>query len=148
MPFPLLPKSKRVIDKIIIHCSATPPYRDVSAADIDRWHRGRGWSGIGYNGVIRRDGRFEVGRDVDRVPAHAFGHNQTSIGICLIGGLADDNLPAAEYTKAQWAMLNRVISQLELQYPDAEIIGHRDVGNKACPCFDVTRWLQTGEVVS
>jgi N-acetylmuramoyl-L-alanine amidase len=142
-----LTKSRRFIDKIIIHCTATPPYRDVSAADIDRWHKGRGWSGIGYNGVIRRDGLFEPGRDVDRAGAHAFGHNKTSIGIVLVGGLADDNLPSPEYTKAQWVCLNRVIAHLQLQYPDAEVIGHRDVGNKACPSFDVARWMQTGEVV-
>lgn len=143
---PYLPVSKRQIDKIIIHCTATPPYRDVSAADIDRWHRGRGWSGIGYNGVIRRDGTFEPGRNVDRIPAHAYGHNGHSIGICLVGGLADDNLPSPEYTKAQWHRLNQVIGQLTCQYPDAVVIGHRDVGNKACPSFDVAVWMKTGEV--
>ncbi|NNC36128.1 MAG: lysozyme [Hyphomonadaceae bacterium] len=143
---PYLPVSTRKIDKIIIHCSATPPYRDVSAADIDHWHKERGWSGIGYNGVIRRDGRFESGRDVNRRPAHAFGQNRTSIGICMIGGLADDNLPAPQYTQAQWRTLGRVISELQAQYPGAEFIGHRDVGNKACPGFDVGHWLRTGEV--
>lgn len=144
---PYLPVSKRQIDKIIIHCTATPPYRDVSVADIDRWHKGRGWSGIGYNGVIRRDGTFEAGRNVDRVPAHAYGHNKTSIGICLVGGLADDNLPSPEYTKVQWHRLNQVIGQLQCQYPDAQVIGHRDVGNKACPSFNVAIWMKTGEVV-
>ena len=146
MPSPLLKKTNRQIDKIIIHCTATPPYRDVSAAEIDAWHKGRGWSGIGYHGLIRRDGIFEPGRDIDRVGAHAKGHNRHSIGICLVGGLADDLLPSPEYTKAQWHRLNQLISQLELQYPDTDIIGHRDVANKACPSFDVAAWLQTGEV--
>jgi N-acetylmuramoyl-L-alanine amidase len=146
MGFHILPKSRRQIDKIIIHCSATPSYRDVSAADIDRWHRGRGWSEIGYHGVIKRDGTFELGRDIDRIGAHAFGYNRNSIGLCMVGGLADDNLPSPEYTKAQWHRLNQIISQLELQYPDAEVIGHRDVANKACPSFDVAAWMQTGEV--
>ena len=146
MPFPVLKISKRSIDKIVIHCSATPPYRNVSAADIDRWHKQRGWSGIGYHGVIKRDGTFEYGRDIDRAGAHARGHNRNSIGVCMIGGLADDNLPSPEYTKAQWTTLNRVIATLECQYPHADIIGHRDVSNKACPSFDVAAWLQTGEV--
>jgi len=146
MRIPLLKKSRRRIDKIIIHCSATPPYRDVSAADIDEWHKGRGWKGIGYHGVIKRDGMFERGRHVDRIGAHAAGHNRYSIGLCMIGGLADDNLPSPEYTKAQWSTLNRVISRLEAQYPDAMVIGHRELANKACPSFDVAAWMQTGEV--
>jgi len=145
---PYLPVSTRHIDKIIIHCTATPPYRRVSAAEIDRWHKARGWSEIGYNGVIRRDGTFESGRHVDRIPAHAFGHNKRSIGICLVGGLGKDNKPSPEYTKAQWHCLKQVICQLKCQYPKAKVIGHRDVGNKACPSFDVATWMKTGEVVS
>ena len=44
-------------NKIIIHCSATPRGVDYSAADIDKWHRQRGFRGIGYHYVIKLDGR-------------------------------------------------------------------------------------------
>ena len=53
----------RKIDSIIVHCSATKAGQDFTAADIDRWHRERGFNGIGYHYVIRLDGRLEKGRE-------------------------------------------------------------------------------------
>ena len=50
----------RDIDKIIIHCSATPPDMHVDAERIDSWHKERGWSGIGYHYVIKRDGQIII----------------------------------------------------------------------------------------
>ena len=52
---------------------------------IEIWHKMKGWSGIGYAFVIRKDGTMEHGRDIDEVGAHAFGRNKTSIGICMEG---------------------------------------------------------------
>ena len=46
-------------NKIIIHCSSTPKGVDYSTADIDKWHRQRGFRGIGYHYVIRLDGKIE-----------------------------------------------------------------------------------------
>lgn len=39
-------------DTIIIHCSATRAGQDFTAADIDRWHRQRGFRSIGYHFII------------------------------------------------------------------------------------------------
>lgn len=143
-----LPKSTRRIKRIVIHCAATMPSHDIGAADIDRWHKKRGWSGIGYHGVIRRDGTFEPGRDINRNGAHAAGYNSGSIGICLAGGLGQDNRPAPAYTREQWRALKALITDLRDQYPKADILGHRDLPGvaKACPSFDVRHWLMTGEV--
>lgn len=49
------------IDSIIIHCSATRAGQDLTEKDIDRMHRARGFSQIGYNYVIRIDGAVEKG---------------------------------------------------------------------------------------
>ncbi len=49
-------KAMNKIDSIIIHCSATRAGQDLTAKDIDRMHRARGFSQIGYNYVIRIDG--------------------------------------------------------------------------------------------
>ena len=57
----------RAIEKIVIHCSATPRNKDFSAEDIRDWHvKGNGWSDIGYHYVIRLDGTIEYGRMVDK----------------------------------------------------------------------------------
>ena len=52
----------RKIDLIIIHCSATPEGKDFTTADIDRWHRQRGFASIGYHFVIYRNGSVHHGR--------------------------------------------------------------------------------------
>ena len=77
----------RKIKEIIIHCSATKEGRNFTVADIDRWHRERGFFCIGYHFVIYRDGSIHVGRSVEEVGAHCKGHNTVSIGVCYIGGL-------------------------------------------------------------
>lgn len=130
----------RKIDEIIIHCSATPEGRDVTAAEIRRWHvQGRGWADIGYHYVITLDGRIESGRPLDRPGAHCRGHNARSIGVCYAGGLAaDGRTPRDTRTPAQRAALLTLLRQLRKQYPAAVIRGHRDFAAKACPSFDAT----------
>lgn len=134
----------RNIDNIVVHCAYTPPGMDVGAAEIDRWHKARGWSGIGYHFVIRRDGRVEKGRPLEKVGAHVAGHNAHSIGICLVGGKArEQDIPEDNYTAAQLAALRSLIEVLQARFPQADILGHRDFPNvhKACPCFDVRSWI-------
>ena len=68
----------RRIDSIIIHCTASPDYMDIGVKEIDRWHKDRGWSQIGYHYVVRRNGEIERGRPIEQQGAHAKGANQTS----------------------------------------------------------------------
>ena len=68
-------------DAIIIHCSATRAEQDITAADIESWHRARGFWTIGYHYVIRLDGTIEPGRDVTLDGAHCMGWNKRAIGI-------------------------------------------------------------------
>ena len=73
----------RIISLIVIHCSAVTPNQKSSAAQIDTWHRDRGWKfGIGYHYVIRRNGEIEPGRPEWMVGAHCVNHNSHSIGVC------------------------------------------------------------------
>jgi hypothetical protein len=67
--------------KAVIHHTAS---HDVSAATIDDWHKERGWDGIGYHYVIRKDGTIEEGRDSCKIGAHAKGRNNY-LGIVLTG---------------------------------------------------------------
>ena len=126
----------RKIDKIIIHCSATPYGRDVRAADIDRFHCTQGWSGIGYHYVVRLDGTIEPGRDLESQGAHCRGHNATSIGVCYIGGVDKCNNPKDTRTSEQKSALIALLKELREKYPEATIHGHREFANKDCPCFD------------
>lgn len=129
---------------IVIHCSASKPDVKVDAAVIDRWHRQRGFLKIGYHFVIKRDGAVEEGRALTEVGAHAIGHNSRSIGICLAGGLDKAGKPLDNFTLDQYAALAELVIKMRQRFPNAQVLGHRDLPNvrKDCPCFDVKKWVQ------
>ena len=148
----------RNIDSIIVHCSATKAGLDFTATDIDRWHRERGFNGIGYHYVIRLDGKLEKGRDVTLAGAHCKGWNERSVGICYIGGLDENGRPADTRTNVQKRVLYQIIMDLQREYNILQVLGHRDTSPdlngdgviepyeyvKACPCFDVKEFLRSG----
>ena len=129
----------RNITEIIIHCSDTPEGRNDKAADIDRWHKQRGFDRIGYHYVIDLDGTIEPGRDLDCIGAHCKGHNVNSIGICYIGGVDANLKPKDTRTPEQKSSLLLLLKFLRAKYPDAKIYGHRDFSDKQCPCFDAKK---------
>lgn len=138
-------KSKRRIDYIVVHCTATPEGRWHDAKDIDIWHKQRGWKGIGYNYVVRLDGSIELGRDVDEIPSQVKGYNSHSIGVVYVGGIDKNTLhPKDTRTPQQKRALLELLKELRKLYPKAEILGHRDFPNvkKACPCFNAKNEYQ------
>lgn len=128
----------RPITKIILHCSATPEGKDFTVADIDKWHKARGWQGIGYHYVVYRDGSIHVGRSEDKVGAHTSGHNANSIGVCYIGGVASDGkTPKDTRTNEQKVALRDLVAELKAKYSNATIHGHYEFAAKACPSFKI-----------
>lgn len=135
-------KTMRRIEKIIVHCTATPDGRDVSVEEVRRWHRGRGYRDIGYHYLITLDGVVHVGRPLEEVGAHTKGHNRTSIGVCYVGGVAKDGrTPKDTRTQAQRVALRELIETLRCDFPKATVHGHCEFSPKACPSFDVKREL-------
>lgn len=133
----------RDINEIIVHCTATPAGRDVSAADIDKWHRERGFDCIGYHYVIRLDGSIEVGRPLDKVGAHCKGHNAHSIGIVYVGGIDENGQYADTRNVLQRATMAYLIYLLGKSFSTIKTVsGHRDYAAKACPCFDARKEYQ------
>ena len=129
----------RKINEIIVHCAATPEGKNFKAADIDRWHRERKMKCIGYHYVVDLDGTVEPGRPESEIGAHCLGHNQYSIGVCYVGGLAANGKTAKDArTAAQEEALLTLLKKLRAKYPNASIHGHRDFAAKACPSFDAT----------
>lgn len=148
----------KIIDAIIIHCSATQTGQDLRAKDIDRMHRARGFSQIGYNFIIDIDGTVENGRPLNIDGAHCnskgfsgLTYNKHSVGICYIGGLDVRGRPTDTRTEEQKTALRELVAKLCKSYPIIELLGHRDTSPdmdgsgeiepneyiKACPCFDV-----------
>lgn len=112
--------------RIILHHAAA---EKCSADDIHRWHKGRGWAGIGYHFFVRKDGSVYRGRPQNTVGAHAGGANSDSIGICFEGNYEKEKtMPAAQ--KQAGAEL---VAYIKKHYGISKVQGHSDVGSTACP---------------
>ncbi len=128
----------RSINLIVIHCSATRCNKPFTVQDLETCHRARGFSGIGYHYYVTRDGVIHPCRSESLAGAHARRYNAHSIGVCYEGGLDEKGTPADTRTPAQKASMAHLLYSLKLDYPDAAIVGHRDLPwvRKQCPCFD------------
>lgn len=127
----------RQITQIIIHCTATPEGREHNASDVDRWHKEKGWKGIGYHWLIKLDGTIEQGRPEAEAGAHCFLNNSNSIGIVYVGGLDKQMKSKDTRTPEQKISLLHLLNALKARYPKAIIYGHRDLEpSKDCPSFD------------
>ncbi|MDU3020452.1 MAG: N-acetylmuramoyl-L-alanine amidase [Clostridium perfringens] len=112
-------------NKIIIHnADAT----SCSVYDIDRWHKGNGWSGIGYDYFIRKDGSIWIGRPENAIGAHTIGQNSSSIGICLEGAFMRE-----KPTRAQLNSLYELIADIRKRRGNLPVYGHKDFNNTDCP---------------
>lgn len=141
-------------DFLVVHVTATPPSKDIGAAEVNAMHKAKGWSGIGYHFVIRRNGKVETGRAVNQVGAHVQGWNSVSLGVSLVGGVDEKGRPQDNRTAEQVLALKALLGELSKKYPHAKVCGHRDLSPdkdgdgviephehiKACPCFDAIPW--------
>lgn len=141
----------RRVNLIVIHCSATREDRDFTEYDLDTCHRRRGFNGPGYHYYIRKDGRIINTRPIEKIGAHAKGHNAHSIGVCYEGGLDNHGQPKDTRTQEQKQAMDGLVKDLLKRFPESRVCGHRDLspdlnGNgeiepeewiKECPCFKV-----------
>lgn len=131
----------REIKKIILHCSDSI----VGEAElINIWHQERGWKMIGYHFVILNgcrtpiyqkedDGRIEEGRRIQDIGAHCEGHNNDSIGICLIG---KHHFSAQQLYVALPALLRDLLYKYSV--PVSDVFGHYEFNAaKTCPNMDM-----------
>lgn len=141
---------------MVIHCTATPAGRNMTSADIRRFHTspppsGRGWKQVGYSDMIHLDGKVEnlVPYNQDDVVdaweitnGHA-GINFESRHVVYVGGM-DKAMKAAQdtRTKLQVLALANYVKQTIAQHPDILVCGHNQWAAKACPSFDVTKFLR------
>ena len=135
---------------ITLHVSATKEGVDIGRDEIDRWHKNKGWSMIGYHYVIQLDGTIEIGRPESKMGSHVRGYNKNNIGVCIIGGLDSNLAPKDTRTDKQKESLECLLIRLKKKHPNATIKGHRDFSPdlnnngiiepfefmKACPCFN------------
>ena len=143
---------------LVIHCTATPEGREVSADDIRRWHTsvppaGRGWKQVGYTDLFHLDGSVErlVANNEDaqvdpwEITNGAAGYNSISRHVVYVGGVDADNVKEARDTRTpeqREAMMHYVLD-FHRRHPLVKIVGHCQLAAKACPSFDVQEWLES-----
>ena len=127
----------RKIDLIVIHCSATRENKSFPVTSLIACHQDR-FGFTGYHYYITKDGQVYQTRHENLPGAHVKHYNQHSIGICSEGGLDKDGKPKDTRTPEQKATLVALLRSLREDYPEAVILGHRDIPGvrKDCPCFD------------
>lgn len=130
----------RRIELIVVHCSATRENQAFPVDALIRCHLDR-FGYTAYHYYVQRNGRVFQTRNEQLPGAHARGYNAHSIGVCYEGGLDAEGRVADTRTPCQRKALARLLHSLKRTYPDASIVGHRDLPDvhKACPSFDATK---------
>ena len=143
---------------LVIHCTATPEGREVKSSDIRHWHTdpvskgGRGWKQVGYTDMIHLDGKVErlVKNNEDaqvdpwEITNGAKGYNAISRHVVYVGGVDARNVEKARDTRtpAQREALKKYVLDFHRRFPKVKIVGHNQLSAKACPSFDVPKWLK------
>lgn len=131
----------------MVHCTATPPRREVSVAELDGWHKARSFEPCvvdgktvyaGYHLLVHIDGSYERIRPDSERGQHCpqSNMNNRAVSICYVGGVDINNKPCDTRTEAQKKTLLTLVRTLKAKYPNAQVVGHRDYAPKACPSFD------------
>lgn len=145
------------LKRLVLHCTATPEGRAVSSDDIRAWHTnpvskgGRGWRQVGYTDMIHLDGTVE--RLVENnendivdpweITNGAAGYNSTSRHVVYVGGMDKQNKKAMDTrTPEQLEAMEAYVKDFHQRFPDIRIVGHNELAAKACPSFDVQKWLK------
>ena len=117
--------NRNTTNRIILHHAAVS---NCSADDVDRWHKNKGWTCIGYHFFVRKDGSIYRGRREEAIGAHAYGFNTDSIGICAEGNFENETMG-----DVQKQALKELVAYLKNKYGITKVQRHRDVNATACP---------------
>lgn len=131
----------RNIKRIFVHCTAGPQTQTI--AEIQKyWKNVKKWNKPGYHYIIKPDGEIVPLQPEDKPSNGVAGYNSTSINVCYIGGVDKQGRAVDNRTDAQKESLIKILKDLKSRYPDAEILGHREIWgqdpskwHKMCPCF-------------
>lgn len=142
---------------LVLHCTATLEGREVSSSDIRHWHTdpvskgGRGWKQVGYTDMIHLDGKVErlvknnedANVDPWEITNGVAGKNSVSRHVVYVGGVGKDGKTAKDTrTPQQLKALEEYVKDFHKRFPSVRIVGHNELAAKACPSFDVKKWLK------
>lgn len=126
---------------LVVHCSASRCNRPFTVERLIETGRQR-FGQPSYHYYVRRNGYVVPILSESVQGVHAVGYNHCSIAVCYEGGLDENGKAADTRTELQKASLYELLKQLRRDYPQARIIGHRELPNvrKDCPCFSCAEY--------
>lgn len=138
----------RTIKRIFVHCTASSQSWGVN--ELKNEFKRKGWKNPGYHYVITKDGKIHQMLDDSKVSNGVKNYNSTSINVAYVGGIDSKGKSVDNRTAEQKKSLVDLLKLLRKRYPEAQIMGHRDISPdknnngkvdtweriKDCPCFD------------
>jgi len=159
----VLAGANRQITEMVIHDTSTFLDQILTADDIHKASRNKGYDGIKYHFVITREGSLQRGAHIDDLLQHAgLDHQQYSISLAFVGGINLNMEEAKQYggyervssdvryanaegfTPAQWKTFDVVVKSFYQVFPYGQIFGHKDIISSGVidPGFDVQSYIQ------
>lgn len=138
----------RKIERIFVHCTAGN--QKATVEDLMREFKAKGWVNPGYHYAVLANGAVRQLLDESKVSNGVQGYNATSINVAYTGGIDKNGKGVDNRTEEQKKSLVSLLKSLKERYPNAKIMGHRDISPdknnngivdpweriKECPCFD------------
>ena len=131
----------RDIKRIFVHCTAGS--QKTTLNQLLNEFKLKGWNNPGYHYVVFPDGKVEQLLQESEISNGVQGYNSTSINVSYVGGIDNYGRAIDNRTTEQKKSLDNLLYNLKIRYPNAHIMGHRDIWGKdpskwmkQCPCFD------------
>lgn len=146
----------RTIKYIVVHCTGGNPTQSLKSIQ-EYWKKIMKWNSPGYHYLIAPDGTEHFLQEESKPANGVAGHNAHSLHVCYIGGKDARGNFSDTRTEDQKATLFARLEDLKERYPQAVIVGHRDLSPdtdkngkvdhyeyiKVCPCFDAKTEYQS-----
>lgn len=138
----------RNIKYIFVHCTASQ--QTATVQQILKEFTQRGWRIPGYHYIVDPKGMLTQLVAEDIASNGVKGYNAESINVAYIGGIDSKKKAIDNRTPEQKKTLLNILTRLKQKYPNAIIMGHRDISPdknhngivdpweriKECPCFN------------
>lgn len=142
----------RKIERIFIHCTAGSQKQTLQQLEHE-FYKVKKWKNPGYHYVVFPDGGIVQMLSENKVSNGVQGYNSTAINVAYVGGIDANGKGVDNRTNDQKRSLRLLVKCLKGKYPQARIMGHRDISPdknhngviepsewiKMCPCFDAKK---------
>lgn len=141
----------REVNLIVVHCTGAPQTQSVEVIQ-NFWKKSLGWKSPGYHKLIEANGNVVTLASPEQMTNGVKGFNTKAYHISYIGGQGGKD----NRTEAQKKALEQEVRKAKELFPNARIVGHRDLSpdlngdgiitqnewTKECPSFEVKDWLK------